>query len=397
MQSQIMRFALTMLVLSCLAGCGGVTESRPNNPTGGSGSRSSPEFLFASLPGNNSIADFQIDTGTGALTPIAGSPFSATGKTPMGLAVHPSGRFLYGVNFTTPHPDSSGGISTYSIAPDGALSPVGGEVFVGSGIEPFAVAVDPTGKYVYTAAALASAPAGYTVDINSGALTPMSTTIGDFQDRFGAGDLAVINGLVYESANPGIVAFKIGSNGELTTLAWPAFTPANGGGVGSIAIGPGNKFIFGLTTGGDLRGFEGPPPPTEVVSVAINNDGTLTPAGTPILLDKASNLTVSGNFLFAVNAQGVWVFRIDSNTGAITLANNAPFVINGRGGLLTVDSSGKFLYVGTNSDPSQAKPAGGIAGFLIDPASGTLTAVPGSPFSLPEPPGGLTTSAGASH
>ena len=391
-------FAAISLLLICLAGCGGTASSNSNsnnpsgnNPPGNNPSASNPtppppEFLFASLPSSNSIAAFQIDTQTGALTPVPGSPFPATGKFPLGLAVHPSGKFLYGVNFYSPNSGNDlGTISAYTIAANGGLSADGGEVTSGSGIEPFAVAIHPTGNFLYTAAAQSAVPSGYTIDSNTGLLTPMSTSQADFQDLFGAGDIVVTNGFVYESFVNGIDAFPIDANGKLTdTTSSPALLTNSG--VGKMALGPGDKFIFAIGTGQEIHAE--PAVPGTLISVAINSTGIPSLLGTPVPFAGGSDIAASGNFLFALNAQGVSVFAIDPNSGTLAQVQGSPFAINNQSGFVKVDPSGKFLYVATLNSVAQATITSAIAAFSIDSA-GALHAVPGSPSALPAPVGGL--------
>jgi 6-phosphogluconolactonase (cycloisomerase 2 family) len=91
-----------------------------------------------------------------------------------------------------------------------------------------------------------------------------------------------------------------------------------------------------------------------------------------------------GRFLF-VGSEGfadIWVFQIDPTTGALTATAGSPFTTGlSSADIMTVDASGKFLYVGQGSVSS------GVAGFSIDQSTGTstsgaLTPLAGSPFSL---------------
>ncbi|HYL13302.1 MAG TPA: beta-propeller fold lactonase family protein [Terriglobales bacterium] len=76
-------------------------------------------FLFAANAGSNSISVYSINSSTGALSEISGSPFPAT--SPRGLVVTPSGKFLYAANAT------SGSVSVFTIQNTGALA--GGAMF----------------------------------------------------------------------------------------------------------------------------------------------------------------------------------------------------------------------------------------------------------------------------
>jgi 6-phosphogluconolactonase (cycloisomerase 2 family) len=99
------------------------------------------KFLFA-VDDNNAVLAYTIDTATGKLTLVAGSPFAA-GDQPSTIAVDPSGRFVYAAN------QGSSDISAYSINADGSLTPITGSPFP-AGIQPLQITVDPSGRFVYT-------------------------------------------------------------------------------------------------------------------------------------------------------------------------------------------------------------------------------------------------------
>src|SRR5205085_1761719 len=68
---------------------------------------------------------------------------------------------------------NSNNVSGYTInGMTGALTPISGSPF-GAGIEPFSVAVDPTGKFAYVANVKDNNVSGYTINGVTGALTPM--------------------------------------------------------------------------------------------------------------------------------------------------------------------------------------------------------------------------------
>jgi YVTN family beta-propeller protein len=83
----------------------------------------SPEVLYVTNHGSNNVSGFTIDTLTGVLTPVVGSPFSA-GTGPNAAAVA-AGKFLYVAN------SASNDVSAYAIDPNtGALTSVPGSPFV---------------------------------------------------------------------------------------------------------------------------------------------------------------------------------------------------------------------------------------------------------------------------
>ena len=102
----------------------------------------SGRFLYVADPANNVVLGFAIGT-NGALTPIAGSPFAA-GVQPKGLGIDPQGAFLYTANF------GSNNVSAYVIdSATGALGAVTGSPFATGGVGPSAVAVNSNSSIVY--------------------------------------------------------------------------------------------------------------------------------------------------------------------------------------------------------------------------------------------------------
>jgi 6-phosphogluconolactonase len=78
----------------------------------------SGKFLYASHRGDNTIAIFRIDTGSGALTAAGRVP--TQGKTPRNFAIDPTGAFLLAAN------QDSGSIVVFRIdQATGALTPTG--------------------------------------------------------------------------------------------------------------------------------------------------------------------------------------------------------------------------------------------------------------------------------
>jgi 6-phosphogluconolactonase (cycloisomerase 2 family) len=212
---------------------------------------------------SGSIEVFKVDSATGVPKAIRGSPFASGNNSQ--LVVDPSGKYLYASEDTTP-----GGVLAFSIGTSGAITPVPGSPFLIGGSttffnhQPFGI-VD-TGKYVYTALGASNQIAGFSIDSQTGSLTP-------------------VPGSVFPTGNgPG-------------PLAW------------------------------------------------------------------------TGNFLYTVNQSDGTVsgYSIDAATGVLTTVPGSPFGQDGA--LLTVDLSGKYLYLSEDR---------GIQGFNINPTTGALSQGVGS-------------------
>jgi hypothetical protein len=75
----------------------------------------------------------------------------------------------------------------------------------------------------------------------------------------------------------------------------------------------------------------------------------------------------SGKFAYVTNADGILGYMINPVTGALTAIAGSPFAAGSGTGLVAVDPSGKFVYVGNS-------------GYMTNPVTGALTAIAGSPF-----------------
>ncbi len=94
----------------------------------------------------NSVSVFSV-AADGALTPVTGSPFTTgSGSNPNSVAFSPSGGLLATANF------SGNSVLVFSVGPGGALTPVTGSPFsTGSGSNPYSVAFSPSGGLLATA------------------------------------------------------------------------------------------------------------------------------------------------------------------------------------------------------------------------------------------------------
>jgi len=102
------------------------------------------QFAYVANSSSADVWGYAIDSATGALTPISGSPFPAE-VGPLSVAVDPTGRFAYVLNH-----GGSDNVSGYAIDPtSGALTFISGFTFPFSA--PTSMAVDPSGRFVYVA------------------------------------------------------------------------------------------------------------------------------------------------------------------------------------------------------------------------------------------------------
>lgn len=273
------------LILS-LANCGGSSSSTNSGTNSGSNSStgsSQTEILYAAYP-----------------TPNGGG----------------AGGYVVPLKINT----STGGLT--------ALNPV-----LGPG-NAFAIAADPSGKFLYTSDFNTGVVYGYAIDSASGNLTPL-------------------NGSPYAS---------------------PASPGGNGG---TLTIDPVANFLFYVDTS------------ENIVTFVRNTDGTLTPSSAAVVNDRYQPLSLSvdplGTFLYAANhsdfnGEQISVFSIDPNTGGLTEIPGSPFAFmqsNSEPWGLAVSNDGNFLFTALSNTAQ-------LAVLSVDRTTGSVSPISGSPFSTAE-------------
>jgi 6-phosphogluconolactonase (cycloisomerase 2 family) len=141
---------------------------------------------------NAAIIGFAQNTSTGDLTLLSGSACTTgtptvpnvctgyhAGVTPSAIAIEPTGRFVYVTDKT------SNQVIGYQIATTttGALTPLVSSPY-SSGLYPVSITVDPRGKYVYTANYNSNTVSAYSIDSASGALGG-AASVGNFTTSTG--------------------------------------------------------------------------------------------------------------------------------------------------------------------------------------------------------------------
>ncbi len=169
-----------------------------------------------------------------------------------------------------------------------------------------------------------------------------------------------------------VVQFDI-ANGVLTNPNGSGNPPSYAAGTGAneIAVDPGSWFAYVTTTNG-------------IVGYQINQaNGAFMPMpGSPFALNGTAPIDISidpnGNFLFVTyeSSNTVSVYRINRSSGAIT--NTA--IATGANGMwaASADFTGQYLYAISHSEYTNSSE---VWGYRINQDNGTLTAVPGSPYS----------------
>jgi 6-phosphogluconolactonase len=340
------------------------------------------KYLFTVNPydnaGNGSLASFTIDPSSGALTAAAGSPYTPTELQPYYVAVDPSGQYIYVAN------SGSASISTDSVGSGGELTLDVSTASTGAASNsPVSIAIDSSYLYVGSGTS-ANDDALEVYTLNGGVLTPSAGTLAastyptgnaPYSLAVDSGSSLLFGASVYDG---NLFSDSIGSGGALTSFAGSPFQFQQGAPTNTpyaVALYPGAKFLYVTDSTADtvsLYTYTATAAPTLVAVYDAGATIGLAPHG----------LTVdpTGSFLYVANSGSgtVSAFTINSSTGVLTPVAGSPFTASGTASPATptsvlVDPSAQFAYV-TNGD------AGTISVFSIDFATGALTAV-GKPVS----------------
>jgi 6-phosphogluconolactonase len=317
------------------------------------------KFVYAAnFGGGSSISGFSLNGGTGALTPVPGSPFAA-GDITQYVVVDPTARFVYVANAM-----NTFGIYGYSLdQATGVLTPVPGSPF-SPGIGVRTISIDPAGKFLY-----APNPGGtvvaYAID-GSGSLTQLSSS------SVHASRIEIHPSERFAYAIDGAIENVRGYGIDPMTKALRPLvgTPVSAtGSPRTLVLDPTGRFAYVGTCNG-----------SSVHAYAIDsNTGLMSAvAGSPFRAGgcpQTVSLDPQNRFLYAGNwiDNSISVFSIEGSSGTLTQVTGSPFASGGYSpNTIAADATGSFLYVGNVNSHS-------IAAFTVGP-SGMMTAVPGSPF-----------------
>ena len=168
-----------MLVFHFDAATGKVTPNTPPSAAlpPGSGPRhfamhTNGEWLFTIAEQAATITTFKWDGKAGSLTATSSvptRPAEVTSGSTAEIALHPNGKFVYGSN------RGHDSIAVFSVGAAGALSLV--EYEPTRGQTPRNFAIDPTGRWLIAANQRSGTLAVFTIDQNTGALTPVRPVV----------------------------------------------------------------------------------------------------------------------------------------------------------------------------------------------------------------------------
>ena len=359
------------------------------------------QFAYVANAGGNSVSAYSVDAESGALAAVPGSPFAA-GTTPTSVAVanttsttltafpELTAQFAYVVN------SGSGSVSAYSIdTVSGALASLPGSPFA-AGSGPISITLltglgsnagqntlTSGGNFAYVVNHDSNNVSAFTVDSVTGTLAPLPGS--PFATERGPVSLTLWGyfAFVVDNGSNGVSAYSVDSTtGALTPVAGSPFT---------TGASPVNLTVFETTA-----------PPTFVyVANSASGDvsaysldassGALTAvAGSPFPAgNKPAAVTVAGGFAYVLNqgSNNICGYAIDTSTGSLTAMAGSPFAVGANPVQLTAYNG--VVYAVNAAGNS-------VSAFAVSP-SGALTPLPGSPYTTGAQPSGLTTILSSQH
>ena len=359
---RIVNLVISMVAMYLLNAAGVLGQSSSPAST-----TAAPSFLYAPSISTDTISAYAIDSTTGSLTPIAGSPFAASNSIYMTLDSDSNFAYVGGGSFSV--------ISTFAIS-----SQTGFLTLVNTLPQPTygvtGLTLTPKDGFAYVANTLGVV--GYEVDRESGFLTDIAQP----QITVGPASNGLIRGAVHPSGKLAYFAYPDSNSvsaydlnrGSGTLTAIPGSPFSTGDRPVDLAVEPCGQFLYTANLFSN-----------DVSAYAIDREtGSLSPVpGSPFAAQNQPigiAIDLLGHFVFAVNrySDNVSVYAIDRSTGSLTQVSGSPFATGRNPVTVGLDPSGRFVYVANTAVlPTNVST---VSGFTLDPTTGALTPVPGSPF-----------------
>jgi 6-phosphogluconolactonase (cycloisomerase 2 family) len=276
--------------------------------------------------GGDTVSMFSVGS-SGALTPVAGSPFTVA-HSPTSVAFSPSGSLLA---------VSAGELYLFSVSASGALTPVSGSPY---NVSVSQVLFSPAGGVL--AAVSYSGVTMFSVG-SSGALMEVS---GSPLKAFGATPSGAAFGptgslLAVSNLSGGVTMYSVGSSGALTAIGSAPFDPtfatssvafsADGGTVAATQNDSESVAVFSVGSSGALTGPSGYATSAPSMNVAFSPGGLLATddLGGQITLLVPSSSSVATNWVGALGADGYDLAAWNGSSDLISMPNVTVNLVQG--------------------------------------------------------------------
>jgi len=313
------------------------------------------DYVFVTSVDNGvgQVSSYHVESQSGVLIQVAGSPVSSQGSNPVAEVPSPNGQYLYVAN------QGSNNIAQFNIGTDGQL--VAGKTYATPGSEPVSLAVNTAGTYLFVL------------------------------DYYGPG---------YSDASPGpggLVVYPINSDGSLGT-------PVASGGAsitpvqcfpGGVAVSASGDYAYVTNTNSVVVTTSPPttstPPatpatcPTQgtISGFSISSAGALTQLpGSPYAAGTTPTgiaIDPTNRFVYATDSvqNQLIVYDIESD-GSLQSLLNGPFQTGTFPVAVTVDPRGKYVYVSNFNSNN-------VSEYSISQATGSPSSLASSTYNSRPP------------
>jgi 6-phosphogluconolactonase len=265
------------------------------------------------------ITSYHVNSYSGALTAVTGSPYCSQGSNPVAEVATPNQQYLYVAN------RGSNNIAEFSIGTDGQLAP--GQTYTTPGSEPAAMAVNSAGTLLFV------------VDFYQTGFTDASP---------GPGAL-----VVFPINSDGSLGSPVGTSGTYTPLqCFPS----------GVAVAPDGDYVYVTNTNSYVVTTTAPttstPPPTPsgcpsggtISGFAVASGGALTAvSGSPFLAGTTPTgiaIDPTSRFVYATDSVQNELIAYDIESGGVLYPlPNGPFQAGTFPVNVVVDPRGMYIYV----------------------------------------------------
>jgi len=311
-------------------------------------------YVTSTTSSGGEVSAYHLDSVSGALSQVAGSPFSSQGANPVAEVPSPNGQYLYVANA------GSSNIAEMVIGTNGQLSP--GATYTTPGTEPISLAVNTAGTLLFALDYYAPGYSDSTPGPGALVVYPINSdgSLGSPVSSGGSSYTTVqcFPGGVAVTAN-GSYAYVTNTNSVVVTTNPPTTT--------TLPATP-----AGCPSAGTISGF------------SISSTGVLAPvAGSPFLAGTTPTgiaIDPTSRFVYATDSvQNQLIAYEILSGGALQPLINGPFTTGTYPVGVTVDPRGEYLYVTNfNSDA--------VSEFTINQGTGAPSAGASNSFGTKEPP-----------
>lgn len=341
------------------------------------------QFAYVVGQGTNEVFQFQVHQ-DGTLEAL-GTPNFPAGSNTSAVTPDTSRQFLYVANFAGNDLtllDINQGNGNLSVpVSNSVVIPTNPPNIFNTDAGPIALVMSPTAPFLYVANQTSGDISAYTVDPGAGGLGTVQGSPFLITPATNPSAIAISpsgNLLFTANATQGTVAaFTISSTGQLAEVAGSPFSAGAGSTPVAIAVERTGRFLYVADKAHNA-----------VVGFAIQNNGTIALlSGSPFATGASpAGLAVDpqGSLLYTANAvsNDVTGFAIDPNSGALGVLTGSPFPTGGIGPSgITVNSNTSVVYV-TDQTTHDIAALGILSGGVLKPLAGSPFGVATAPTQI---------------